>query len=599
VDVSAGGLGFKGPTSNDYQPAYRLNSGTSFSAPLVSSIIGLYQSWRLGQGLGLATPQEVLLRVRDTADPVDVLNPAYAGKLGGGRANAMRMLFDPPTSFITAAGGPVESTPAFVDWGGLEEAIVFGTTSFEVVAVSGGDGSLLAGWPVATGGAVRGDVAVFDLDLDGEEEILVGADDGKVYALNPDGSAVAGWPVTIGGTVRSGPALADVAGGPEYEVVMGTAGPGAIYVLDRFGQAVAGWPVGFSGDVVATPALADLDNDGLAEIAVGASDSSVSLLAGSGTMMPGWPVKVGDAVLSSPSIGDLDGNGSRDIVAGCSDGQVYAWSASGVSLTGWPVSAGGAVLSSPALVKLDGDDFLEVVVGTDNSTVQAWHHDGSVLAGWPYTADTMVRSAAAVADVDGDGDPEIVAGTVGGRVHAINADGSALLHWPRTMGGPSGRGASLGDPDDDGRLEIVMGSADGLLYAWDLGSGTFDAANTPWFTAGRSFLRQGAVELPSIDVPGFTPATKLRLRLSPNPSRGPALLLVSRGQQSDDVVRVSVFDLSGRKVAGETIPFDATGVAAWNLGEHSRRSRPLTAGVYFIRVATETGIARAKWVLLP
>jgi hypothetical protein len=599
VDVSAAGLGFKSTTSNQYQPAYGINSGTSFAAPLVAAIIGLYQSWRLDEGLGLATPGEVLLRIRDTADPVDDLNPGVAGKLGGGRANGMRMLFDPPTSFVANFAGEIHSTPAFVDWGGEGEAVVFGTSANQVIAISSISGEPLAGWPVATGGAVRGDAAIFDIDLDGEKEVLIGADDGKVYALNGDGSPVPGWPVTLGGAIESGPAVADVAGGPEYEVIVGTASPHAVHVLDRSGQTMPGWPVVMPAGVSASPATFDMEPGGADEIAIAGLDSSVYLFRGDGSILDGWPVKVGDRVESSPSIGYIDVDGVADLVVGCDDGQVHAWSAAGVVLSGWPVDAGGPVRSSPALVKLDGDDFLEIIVGTDSARVQAWHHNGSPVAGWPYEVGGPVRGEPAVADVDGDGALEIVVGSMDGDMHAIDADGSGLIHWPRSLGGVPGRGVSLGDPDGDGRMEVVTGSASGDLYVWDLGPDTFDPSLAPWFTAGRSFLRQRAVDLPPIAVPE-EPVLSLRLTmsLSPNPSRGGTVLALSGGRAGGEKVRVSLFDLGGRMIASETLSYDVGGRVSWSLGVEGKNGRRLAAGVYFVKAVSGAEVARAKWVLL-
>jgi len=60
--------------------------GTSFSAPMVAGEIGLVASLR-GQGTSNPT-----LLVLNTADPIDSLNPGYAGKLGKGRINALQAM---------------------------------------------------------------------------------------------------------------------------------------------------------------------------------------------------------------------------------------------------------------------------------------------------------------------------------------------------------------------------------------------------------------------------------------------------------------------------------------------------------------------------
>ena len=60
--------------------------GTSFSAPMVAGEIALVSSLR-GQ-----VPSNPALLVLNTADPIDNLNPGYAGQLGKGRINALQAM---------------------------------------------------------------------------------------------------------------------------------------------------------------------------------------------------------------------------------------------------------------------------------------------------------------------------------------------------------------------------------------------------------------------------------------------------------------------------------------------------------------------------
>src|SRR5207248_2527038 len=46
-------------------------------------------------------------------------------------------------------------------------------------------------------------VSAGDLDGDGRPEVLAGGIDGKVYAFHGDGSRVAGWPVALGPDVKT------------------------------------------------------------------------------------------------------------------------------------------------------------------------------------------------------------------------------------------------------------------------------------------------------------------------------------------------------------------------------------------------------------
>jgi thermitase len=81
--------------------AYGFAAGTSISAPHVAAVAALM----LSENPELA-PGDVKRLLAQSADPIDALNPAYAGTLGSGRLNARRA--------VAAAGGPgaAETPPA-------------------------------------------------------------------------------------------------------------------------------------------------------------------------------------------------------------------------------------------------------------------------------------------------------------------------------------------------------------------------------------------------------------------------------------------------------------------------------------------------------
>jgi subtilisin family serine protease len=70
--------------------------GTSFSAPLVAGVAALIKSIHPEY-----TPNEVIKTILSTADPIDSVNPDYAGQLGKGKVNAGRAL-------NLAAGTPIK-----------------------------------------------------------------------------------------------------------------------------------------------------------------------------------------------------------------------------------------------------------------------------------------------------------------------------------------------------------------------------------------------------------------------------------------------------------------------------------------------------------
>lgn len=92
IDIVAPGEAIYGiaayfPSIPGFNSYYQSNSGTSFSAPIISGLVGLL----IGR-YPTATPAEIIDMVRNAGDNIDSLNPGYVGKMGGGRINCGRAL---------------------------------------------------------------------------------------------------------------------------------------------------------------------------------------------------------------------------------------------------------------------------------------------------------------------------------------------------------------------------------------------------------------------------------------------------------------------------------------------------------------------------
>jgi len=79
--------------STVFNNSYGQSSGTSMSAPVVSSAAALVKSY-----FPLLTMQQVGELIRITADDIDKKNPGYEGKIGKGRLNVFRALTENPPS---------------------------------------------------------------------------------------------------------------------------------------------------------------------------------------------------------------------------------------------------------------------------------------------------------------------------------------------------------------------------------------------------------------------------------------------------------------------------------------------------------------------
>ncbi len=605
IDVSAAGEAVYSTWSNHYAPGYATGSGTSFSAPFVAGAVALFQGYRRSLGLLPYSPGRMLLRLRDTGDNIDALNPAFMGAMGS-RLNVNRLLTDPPTSWVDVLGGQCTTSPALVDVDGDgDEEVVVGASDGKLLAVGAANGDTIPGWPVPLLASINSNPAVWDVDLDGQQDILVGTNAGKLWAVRGNGTSVAGWPIQLAGAIYSGPAVADLVAAPGFECVVATE-TGNVYVLNAQGQVQAGWPKNVGAAIYGTPALHDFDGDGLAEIVVGAYDSTLYVWHGDGTTPPGWPIQLGGEIYSSPAVGDVDHDGPADIVVGCNDAKVHSFHYDGSTLANWPVTVAGAVRSSPALADLwNNDGLLEVAVASDGPTIYVIRGDGTFAPGWPHGIAGNVLGSVVVGNMDDDPGLELAVGTTAKTIYILDATGEEKITWPRTYEGVVTGTPTLGDPDHDGRLEMVFGDLSKRVRAVDLGPNTYDAARLPWPTLHRDFLRRGSVSNLLVAAPAAIPGARgLAFALAPNPARGPVRLTFSRDGDlaqgdPDAPISVRLYTVNGRLARTLELQ-DARGFNAallWDGLDQAGNSAP--AGLYFVHARWGSAEARTRLVRLP
>jgi len=386
-----------------------------------------------------------------------------------------------------------------------------------------------AGWPQSTNGSVYSSPAVGDLDDDGDLEIVIGSQDGRVYAWHHNGSLVDGWPQNTSGYVMSSPALYDLDGDNDLEIVVGSY-DGKVYAWHHNGSSFDGWPKETGRYVKSSPAIGDLDGDGTLEVIVGSMDDKVYIWHSNGSSiggdiegdivnyslesehpynnsfyytwtitMPGFtsiavhftrleveygwdyvfvsdasgnPVKTYTGTYEDSWSPSVEGDTIKITLE--SDYIITDWGfaidqvLNGSVARGWPQETGGDIYSSPTLGDLDGNGNLEVVVGSSDRKVYAWNYNGSLLSGWPRNTSGYVKSSPALSDLDGDNDLEVVVGSYGGWVYAWHHSGIPLDGWPKEFGYYSYMESSpaIGDLDGDGILEIILGSMDDNVYVW-------------------------------------------------------------------------------------------------------------------------------------
>ena len=387
--------------------------------------------------------------------------------------------------------------------------------------------ALMPGFPAAVGSGVRGSrmwssPASGDINNDGFEEIVIGSDDGKVYAFDHLGNSLPGWPAEIGGSIdQSSPALADLDGDGFLEVVMGSGGwytvpgDGQVHVLRHDGSEQPGWPQAVSGDAFAGAAIADLNGDGSFEIVAATTGGYIYAWDAGGSLLLGWPVYAGGPVWSAPALGNLDADPQMEIAVTANSAgalKLLVLNHDGTDLPGWPLivqPSAGYALASPVLADMDGDGKNEIILGAETYSATlatkgyCFKTDGSQLAGWPvgFACGTRIVCSPAIADLDGDGKLDAVFIASNGVLRAYSDQGVNRMLWEVQTGSNGRTNPIAADIDSDGIPEVLLTTESGYLYAYKGTDGSLTPGYPIWIEPSWSapalsdLNRDGKMEL--------------------------------------------------------------------------------------------------------
>ena len=367
---------------------------------------------------------------------------------------------------------------------------------------------------------IFGSPVLYDLDGDGNREILVGAGDAKIYVFDSRTAADhPGFPVlvhfpepnveygrlfgSLGVGRMDGDSIPDiVAVSNERPEAWHVAGEddhggdpnwGSVYVIHGDGNLHAGgpyhanWPIAVTSfdffplvgtGLSASPAIADVDNDGRDDLSLTGTGLPTMIIA-HGEQPPHGP-RPETLSLARVSVLESARRGPLSNTRGNSGAFMNAFSLgafgdlSGDGHLEYIMSGAGLALAINLAGGGKRTDFEHQVGAWDSVT-------GQTMPGWPRVIeDYTFFQNPAVADVSGDEYPEVVIGTGGYYVHAIDACGREAPGFPKFTGQWVIPSPSIADIDGDGHVDVATATRAGWVYAWRT-HGRVDG-NTQWPT---------------------------------------------------------------------------------------------------------------------
>ncbi len=441
--------------------------------------------------------------------------------------------------------------------------------------------SRLRGFPVQLeDGVESGPPLAFDIDADGQLELLVGSRH-AVNVIGADGNPADGFPVKMepGVSLVTGLSAANLgaAGSTLPAVFFGTSDK-RLRALDGAGKPLTGFPVLLDNILAGPPTIVDINDDGRVEIVCGTRGGNVYAFSPNGKVLGGYPFACGAPVSSAVTVGRLKpvavGLSQQVMLFGDEKGFLHARSVAGKELSGFPFKARYTISSQPALGDIDDDGIFEIVFGSKDYKIYALNEDGSQADGFPVTTGYRVYSTCALADLDADGIVDVIVAGGDGLVYAIGKGGKKIKGFPVNVGGRLRASVVVGDIDRDGRQEIVVGSEKSRLEVYrdngrrypgfpikfpdridvaptlaDLnGNGLVDivAVSRNGVLSAYSMIKKGGNEKP-LQWPAEGRDTSRSSRTYPNPPRYSNLVITPAEPLTSDALLLSYsfFDLDG------------------------------------------------------
>lgn len=473
-----------------------------------------------------------------------------------------------------------------------------------------------SGWPFSESDKILGAPAIFDLNLNGQKEIVFCDYSGKVFISNIYGEILHSFDTD--NQIWGSPTITDLNNDGLYELII-TSKDQYLYILNHDAELLMSYNA--NQYLLGTPAVGNIDLDTDLEIIFGGYSNQGKIFAINmdGTNVDGFPVEINEKIQRGVALADINQNNLNDIIFGTDSENIYVLYDNGE--IGLSVSVEGDVRSAPSVVKMNNeyliiagsrDDYLygitqngeikfsyytgdkvdsspvildfnnEVIIffGSSNGNLYAIDTNGNNVNGFPVNIGSAIESSPAISDFNGDGIPEIVVSSVSNDLKIYNLNGTEYKQIPISFEFPFSGHPVISDIDNDGDLEIFIGTTNGMIG--------IDIKDVNGITGGywnqyrNNLNRNGYIESEQI-LNNIDEQTLSEFKLmSPYPNPFNPITQITYYVPKSSLVEIAIHDITGRKV-------EILEKSIKTLGYHSIKwdASNLSSGNYFINLNSD------------
>ncbi len=490
-----------------------------------------------------------------------------------------------------------------------------------------------ANWPLQMNQVFNASPLIYDLDNNGQKDILIHDATGNIYGLNSNATMLPGYPFTDNDNIYRSAAMGDINNDNQPEIVLANRN-NSIYAKSLTGTTLFNFTDCRSQ--FDTPMIADINNDGQKEVISVGIDKKLQVLHANGVNIPNFPVTLSSLVAMEMAVGDINNDGLKEIVVATIDRKLHVINNNGTDITGFPVTLSSVFCGAPTIL-----EDRSIVVGTSDNKVSLISPAGEVL--FTRSINSKMANSAIIADVNNDGQTEIIFTTENGMVYVLNHAGNDLSGWPVETGQSFSTPPLAVDMNNDGFVDIIAVTKFTTLYIWDyqavpfsftpvnsnynnatpaiiedlnndgdydviagIGNGlvVFDCKlpkgnKNPWSMYRGNMARTGNynynlyVDNAEVDVPFAETTLKQNY---PNPFNPSTAISYSIAENSK--VELAIYNIKGQKVKTLVNENKVKGnhSVTWNGKDQSNKK--VSSGIYFYKLETANKTLTKKMILM-